>query len=162
MARDKLTALKVDRIKTPGRYGDGAGLYQQIRKVNRTISKSWIFRYRLAGHLSKKSGKPLSREMGLGPLADVSLAKAREKAAKCRDLVLAGKDPIETKQDERRGAALERAKAQTFKQCAEGYIRTHRAGWKDPMHAAQWPSTLKSYAYPVFGGFTSARSIQGS
>jgi integrase len=39
----------------------------------------------------------------------------------------------------------------TFRQCAEAYIAAHRAGWKNLIHAKQWPSTLKSYAYPVFG-----------
>jgi hypothetical protein len=85
MARDKLTALQVERIKTPGRYGDGAGLYLQASKVGNTLAKSWLFRYRLANHLSKKR-RPLSREMGLGPLADVSLAQARIEADKCRAL----------------------------------------------------------------------------
>ncbi|MGA8550957.1 MAG: hypothetical protein WB678_12045 [Stellaceae bacterium] len=37
----------------------------------------------------------------------------------------------------------------TFKQCAGAYIE---AGWKNPKHAAQWPSTLATYVYPVFGG----------
>jgi integrase len=27
----------------------------------------------------------------------------------------------------------------------------HRAGWKNPKHAAQWPSTLQTYVYPIFG-----------
>src|SRR5262249_53937574 len=27
----------------------------------------------------------------------------------------------------------------------------HEAGWKNPKHAAQWPSTLASYVYPIFG-----------
>jgi hypothetical protein len=40
----------------------------------------------------------------------------------------------------------------TFKACAKAYIiEAHRAGWKNPIHAKQWPSTLAAYAYPVFG-----------
>jgi hypothetical protein len=39
----------------------------------------------------------------------------------------------------------------TFRQCAEGYICAHRRGWKNQKHAAQWPSTLETYAYPAFG-----------
>ena len=40
----------------------------------------------------------------------------------------------------------------TFEQCAEAYIEAHSPGWKNAKHAAQWPSTLQAYAYPVFGG----------
>ena len=39
----------------------------------------------------------------------------------------------------------------TFRQCGEAYIAAHRAGWKNDKHAAQWPSTLTTYVYPVFG-----------
>ena len=31
------------------------------------------------------------------------------------------------------------------------YSAAHRTGWRNPKHAAQWPSTLQTYAYPVFG-----------
>jgi integrase len=46
----------------------------------------------------------------------------------------------------------ESAKGMTFKQCAEAYIKAHRAGWRNPRHAAQWPQTFEAYVYPVFGG----------
>jgi integrase len=39
----------------------------------------------------------------------------------------------------------------TFRQCAEAYIAAHEMAWKNPKHAAQWPSTLGAYVYPVFG-----------
>jgi hypothetical protein len=39
----------------------------------------------------------------------------------------------------------------TFQACAEAYIAAHRAGWKNAKHAAQWPSTLATYVYPIFG-----------
>jgi hypothetical protein len=39
----------------------------------------------------------------------------------------------------------------TFAQCAQAYIAAHRAAWKNEKHAAQWPYTLKTFAYPVFG-----------
>jgi integrase len=48
-------------------------------------------------------------------------------------------------------AKLEAARAMTFRQCAEAYIEAHKAGWQNAKHAAQWSSTLKTYAYPVFG-----------
>jgi hypothetical protein len=39
----------------------------------------------------------------------------------------------------------------TFQACAEHYIASHKAGWKNPKHAAQWPATLGTYVYPAFG-----------
>jgi integrase len=38
-----------------------------------------------------------------------------------------------------------------FRQCADAYIRSHGAAWRNIKHARQWRSTLKSYVYPVFG-----------
>jgi integrase len=39
----------------------------------------------------------------------------------------------------------------TFGECATAYIEAHRAGWRNPKHAAQWSSTLNAYALPVMG-----------
>ena len=39
----------------------------------------------------------------------------------------------------------------TFAACAERYIASHKVGWRNPKHAAQWPATLGTYVYPVFG-----------
>ena len=48
-------------------------------------------------------------------------------------------------------ARLDAAKAMSFRRCAEAYIATHQAGWRNPKHAAQWPSTLAAHVYPAFG-----------
>ena len=39
----------------------------------------------------------------------------------------------------------------TFRECAEAYIRSHGAAWRNVKHASQWRNTLKTYAYPFFG-----------
>ena len=141
MARQlgKLKALDVTRAKQPGHYGDGGGLYLLIGP---TGAKSWVFRFRERGRL---------REMGLGPVHTISLAQARERARLCREQRLDGLDPIEARKALRAQARLEAAKAMTFEQCAEAYIDAHQAGWRNPKHAAQWPSSLTTYVYPVFG-----------
>ena len=120
-------------------YADGGGLYLQ---VSPTRTKSWIFRFVLGG---------CERAMGLGPLPDVSLAEAREKAAYCRKLKRDGTDPIEARKADRSRAQLRAAKAVTFKDAAEAYVDTHKAGWRNEKHIAQWSSTLNRYVYPVFG-----------
>jgi integrase len=135
----KLTALKVGRGLPAGMYADGAGLYLQVTGSG---AKSWIYRFSLRG-------KP--REMGLGSLVAVSLADARAKAAACRALRQDGMDPIEARRAQHAQAALDAAKAITFKEAAERYIATHRAGWKAAKHAGLWENTLATYAYPVIG-----------
>jgi integrase len=141
MARElgKLNALAVTRAKKRGYKADGGGLYLQISPNG---AKSWVFRYRDGAKL---------REMGLGSTHTIGLAEARDAALTCRKQRLAGTDPIAARNAARASAALDAAKAMTFKQCAEAFVATHKAGWKNAKHAAQWPSTLRAYAYPVFG-----------
>src|SRR4029078_562805 len=43
------------------------------------------------------------------------------------------------------------AKAVTFKQCAETYIASHRAGWRNKKHAGQWQATLAPTPSPDRG-----------
>jgi len=135
----KLSAMKVERAKRPGMYADGGGLYLRVAEGG---TKNWVYRYML-------DGRP--RWMGLGPLSLYGLAEARAKALDARRLRHEGIDPIETRRAERARKKLEAAKAVTFKDCAEAYIKTHRAGWRNPKHAGQWEATLKTYAEPVIG-----------
>jgi hypothetical protein len=134
-----LTALAVTRAKAPGLYGDGNGLYLQVSRVG---SKSWLLRFRLHGR---------RRDMGLGALADVSLADARLKAQDARKLVAAGIDPIDARHETRAKIAVEKASALTFKAAAESYIEAHSPGWRNEKHRDQWPNTLRDYVYPTIG-----------
>ena len=122
----------------PGLHHDGRGLYLQVKNGGR----SWVFRY-------MHDRKP--RYMGLGPFPDVSLAKARRKAEACRALLQDGIDPIAAREQEAQAARLLDAKAVTFKQCAEQYIEDQQAAWRNAKHAAQWRSTLETYAFPILG-----------
>jgi integrase len=144
MAREagKLAAVALRSLPV-GRHSDGGGLYLQVtQNAVGNKARSWLFRYSLAGK---------SREMGLGPLRTLGLAEARAKARELRKQVLDGEDPIAARNTRRQAATVEAATGMTFQACAEAYIEAHRAGWRNPKHAAQWPSTLKTYAYPVFG-----------
>jgi hypothetical protein len=64
---------------------------------------------------------------------------------------LRGHRPDRGAQVRRARVAFDVAKALTFKACAEQYIAAHGAGWRNAKHAAQWSSTLKTYAEPVIG-----------
>jgi len=140
MARTgNLTALKADKVKASGYYGDGGGLFLQVSKYG---SKSWVFRFKANGRL---------REMGLGSLDTYGLAEARERARDCRKLRDEGKDPIEERRVARVAEKLDAAKAMTFEACVAAYIAAHRAGWRNGKHRDQWSSTLATYVNPIFG-----------
>jgi integrase len=133
------SALQANRQKKPGTYSAGDGLYLQVTSPE---IRSWIFRYQLNGR---------RREMGLGSYPLIGLADARERTRAARQDVKEGRDPIEARKEAQAAATLAAARAMTFRACAEQYIEAHKAGWRSPIHAAQWPSTLEAYVYPVFG-----------
>jgi len=62
---NRLTTRKVEALDRPGRHADGGGLYLAVRDNG---SKSWSFLYSLHGK---------RRELGLGSVRDVPLARAR-------------------------------------------------------------------------------------
>lgn len=136
---NRLTALQVQKLSKPGYHADGAGLHLCVKASG---GKSWIFRYRFGGK---------EREMGLGPLHTVSLAEAREKALAQRKMLLDGIDPLTAKHASEVQRKLAEASVITFDTAATSYIASHRAGWKNEKHAAQWENTLTTYASPVFG-----------
>jgi integrase len=111
------------------------------------VTKSWLFRYTRTG---------VSREMGLGPLHTIGLAEARNRAQEARKLLLDGKDPIEVRDAAKAGIRLAAANSQTFRKCAEAYIKAQSPSWRNAKHAAQWSSTLETYAYPVIGSMAVA------
>src|SRR5258708_511085 len=138
MARptNRLSTLTLKKNLPPGLYADGGGLYLQ---VSEQATKAWIFRF-------TRAGRP--RKMGIGPVRvkpddkRITLADARQKAAAARSLLIDGVDPIEARKARKDSQALEKAKALTFKECAEGYIEANKPGWKSPKHANQWRMTL--------------------
>jgi integrase len=139
-ATNKLSVKFVEKEDLkPGLYGDGGGLYLQ---VSESQTKAWVFRFMMARR---------ARKMGLGDFDLVSLKDARKKRDAAYGLVIDGVDPIAEREARKAKQTAESAKALTFKECAEGYITAHKAGWKSAKHAGQWEATLATYAYPVIG-----------
>jgi integrase len=135
-----LTAKKVLRLlKRPGRYGDGHGLWLQVRNPR---NASWLLRYQRDGQV---------RTLGLGPLHTVSLAEARARAKAARLQLLDGIDPLEAKRAARADRILEAARAVTFKQCAEKYYAAHEGEWGNAKHRTQFTSTMRDYVFPIIG-----------
>jgi integrase len=141
---NRLSNLKVARAKQAGMYADGGGLYLRVAEGG---SKQWIFRYVANGRL---------RDMGVGPCHTLTLAEARERATEARKLRLEGIDPIEHKKARRAAVAAAEAKAMTFKQCTEGFIRDNEAKWSNSKHRREWKSTLERYVYPELGSLSVA------
>lgn len=124
--------LSAQKVKTagPGRHGDGRGLFLYVKPSG---ARSWVLRYQVQGR---------RRDLGLGAFPDVSLAMARERASEARRLIAEGEDPI---------AKKHQAKPKTFKDAALELIESKRPGWKSAKHAAQWTSTLETYAFAKIG-----------
>jgi integrase len=137
------TAIAIAKIKKPGRYAVGNGVYLQITGEN---GRSWVFRFE-----RESGGKRRGRHVGLGPCALVSLAEAREKGLECRKLLLDGIDPLDYRHSLRQQAIAAAAKGVTFRECAERYVATHEAGWGNAVHRKQWRATLAAYVVPVIG-----------
>jgi integrase len=147
----RLTSLKVRSAK-PGRHGDGEGLYLLVKPSG---ARSWLLRI-------QQDGK--RRDIGLGS-ADLSnriaeerrasddipllsrrtltLQEAREKAAELRRFALAGRDPVQERDRERR-------KVPTFEQAAEAYHADLKSSWT-PRQADTFLSSLRRHAFPRLG-----------
>ena len=139
LARE-LQAIEVARLT-----GDRLHLVGGVQGLGLQIdgaSRAWVLRAVVGGK---------RRDMGLGAYPGVTLAMARKKAAEAREAIRQGIDPVAQAKGARSALRAAEAAALTFEQCAERYIRTHRAGWRNPKHAAQWESTLALHAYPVLG-----------
>jgi integrase len=142
-----LSDLQVRRITRVGWHAVGgvAGLLLQVRKPTKEgaqMPRSWILRIKVG-----EQRQPI----GLGSYPQVSLAVAREQAAK---LVVEAKQGVNLKAKKRalRSSLLSAAaKNKTFKECAEAYMDAHSSDYTSDKHRKQWPATLVTYAYPVIG-----------
>lgn len=130
--RNALTAVRVRSISEPGLYADGACLYLQVSEGG---AKSWILRTLVHGR---------RRDIGLGGLSWVSLAEARDEAAKWRKVAKDGGDPIAERQKER-------IITPAFEIVAREVHASHSQAFQNPKHAAQWITTLETYAFPSMG-----------
>jgi integrase len=134
-ALHRLTARTVETITKPGRHSDGGGLYLVVSKEGH---RKWVF-------ISTRNGK--RQDMGLGKAGKggVSLAQAREAAAKARELLAAGEDPLAA----RRHASREAARVPTFGEVADKLVETMASEWRNAKHRYQWAMTLTKYAAPL-------------
>jgi len=121
MARgmNKLSATAVKGLRKPGFHADGGGLYVRVRD---TGGRSFVF-------VSTKGGK--RRETVIGPVADVTLAEARD----ARDRLRRG-EPLRAVTSEFR----------TFGDWADHWVAEHEPSWRNAIHRRQWRQTFKEHA----------------
>lgn len=131
-----LTVLKLRKLRNkPGRHNDGRSLHLYVQSNN---NASWIFRYR-----DRVTGK--LRDKGLGSFEEVSLERARAKAAECRMLLSDGNDPIESARSNVKARRLAHESRITFKQCFEHHLANIKDGFRNKKHSAQWSSTITTH-----------------
>ena len=118
----KLSATFVDKIRTPGRYGDGRGGNGLSLLVKTTasgrISRSWTQRLRIYG-------RPC--DVGLGGFPQVSLADARDKALDNVKAIKQGRDP-----------RVKTVTAPTLEEASELTIEILRPNWKPGSKTEQY------------------------
>ena len=119
------------RTAPPGHHIDGNGLYLYVQP---TGARSWIQRLVIRGRRC---------ELGLGAVALVSLAEAREQAVANRKLAREGGDPLA---DKRRAQGI-----LTFADATTAVIEQKRTGWKNPEQVRAWRNSLERYAVPRIG-----------
>lgn len=132
-ASNQLTAVLVRSPLDPGKYHDGGGLGLFLL-VKPNGARSWVQRVVVKGK---------RREMGLGSPPVVTLARARETALENKRMIFDGIDPLQ--------ARLEAEAVPTFEEAARTVHKLHEPTWRNAKHAAQFISTLESYAFPIIG-----------
>ena len=126
LVRNALTTARVRSASEPGVLVDGNGL---MLRVQRSGSKSWVQRIIIHGK---------RRDIGLGAVSLVSLADAREVAARNRAIARNGGDP-------------RRPKVPSFGAAASEAFERAAADWKggtDSPTARDWQARMGTYVLP--------------
>ncbi|MDA7749191.1 integrase arm-type DNA-binding domain-containing protein [Litoricola sp.] len=140
--REKFTDIYVRNLSTPGRYSDSTvtGLNLQVKPNGK---KYWTLRYTLGGK---------RRDLSLGSYPDTSLRQARIYATRCRADILSGRKPVAYWRLDSETCSTTDVEQQTdFQTFAKEVIQLKSSSWSNKKHAAQWSSTIKTYANPIIG-----------
>jgi integrase len=122
------------------KHTDGGGMYLLVNKAG----KYWRMDYRFAGK---------RKTLALGVYPAVSLAKARQRREKARELLADGIDPSTAKRDEKQATAV--AAANTFELVAREFHQSKGDSWSTG-YAAKWLRGLEKDLFPYLGGLALA------
>ncbi len=134
-ALHRLSAVEV-KSAPPGKHPDGGGLWLYKKT---TTGGSWFLRVTVHGR---------RREMGLGPISEVSLKDARANARRARALARQGKDPIKERERKNRQSARE---ANTLEQVVHDAFESRKSSLKGDGKPGQWINPLVNHVIPKLG-----------
>lgn len=146
----RLTTRQVMSAQTDA--DDGGGLHLRVRPDGRA---AWVFRYTAPTGRRREMGVGVCRRDSL-TIAGESMTAARRQAHDARELVRAGTDPVDAREQLREAAkrAEEAAKAEadrdrwTLARCARDYHERIIEPSRTPKHSAQWISSLENHVPP--------------
>jgi integrase len=135
-----LTDVFVRQVKHKGaaigeRYADGGGMYLRVKAAGRY----WRMDYRFHGK---------AKTLALGVYPAVSLAKARQRRDKARELLAEGVDPSAAKRAEKQCRAIEAAN--TFEALAREFHATKTGSWSDS-YSDRWLRIMEKDLFPFLG-----------
>jgi integrase len=125
----------------PGLHAVG-GVAGLLLRVKPTGARQWVLR--------KKTGTKC-RDIGLGGFPDVGLSDARQKARGFREQIEAGVDPVAERQAAKAALVAAQTLGITFTEAARQCHASKSKGFQNAKHAAQWLTTLETYAFPMIG-----------
>jgi len=137
----ELSAIEVRRLG-PGVHNVG-GVAGLLMQVSDNGAQSWLLRVRVGDK---------RREIGLGPFPEVSLAKAREKAAEAKEAIRSGVDPVEARKAARSALLASQRLGLTFSEAFEKYAAKKLPELRTERYRDQWRATVVKYAIPELGG----------
>ena len=129
--KKRVNALFIKNVKEKGKYPDSRGL---VLVVEASGSKRWVQRLTIHGK---------RRDLGLGSAQTVSLSDARTIAYENLKIARSGGDPTSEKKKTKQ--------IPKFEEAALIVYNMRKETWRNPKHAAQFLSTLRTYAYPKIG-----------
>jgi integrase len=135
-----ITDTFVRQVKHKGspageKYTDGGAMYLLVKEAG----KYWRMNYRYGGK---------RKTLALGTYPEVSLAKARQKREKARELLADDIDPATAKREQK--LAQSYAAANTFEALAREFHGIQRSAWS-PQYAARWLERMEKDAFPYVG-----------
>ena len=136
----ELSPAEVRRLGT-GLHAVGgvAGLALQVSDAG---GRSWILRVRVG---EKR------REIGLGGYPEVSLGRARERAATAKDAIRRGVDPVEERKAAKAALSAAQRQGVTFAKAFEGYAATKLPELSTERYRDQWRAVMENHALPELG-----------
>lgn len=119
------------------KLSDGGGLYLFVTPAGTPV---WRVKYRWAGR---------ERTFSIGPLAEVSLSRARQERERVRQVLASGADPVQARELDRR--RLMTRGALTVGAVAADWLAQRQAEWTSAKHFANTSRDLERFVLPEIG-----------